>query len=87
MALKRINKELTDLGRYVYASPLTAAIKTEALWWGWSAQAGLHARSSITSSEEQRRGGYIVLTSYFITVIHRPLAQRVLSEMIWYVVH
>jgi hypothetical protein len=34
MALKRINKELTDLGRYVYASPLTATIQTKSLWWG-----------------------------------------------------
>jgi len=82
MALKRINKELTDLGRYVFLL-FTAAVCPAS---GATGKAGSFTGSSITSLWGSRCfKGDVVLTFFCSVVTHRRRALQALSEMIWYV--
>jgi hypothetical protein len=88
MALKRINKELTDLGRYVN---FDIALQLHRLWASGGA-VRRNAGSSVHPSafpahdlELEERLKNIFTDCDFLIVIHRPPALLDLLEMIWYV--
>lgn len=86
MALKRINKELTDLGRYVYDFSFTAALKKEVIVVGCIAS-GVPGNiiNNFTFEGRIHNEEDHLADDNSIVVTHRPPAQQVLSEMIWYV--
>ena len=87
MALKRINKELTDLGRYVISFPSTARLACSLLL-AWAATwqrpgARPYARTRRCCFARRPRVEYLADTLPLVTL---PLPVRLaLLEMIWYV--
>ena len=81
MALKRINKELTDLGRYVLPS---LAATLPALFARMTARSAGRRQTRCTSAAARRccfKCSELTLT---VVILPRP-ALPVPSEMIWYV--
>jgi hypothetical protein len=78
MALKRINKELADLGRYVSFGLLRLSL-AGLLVGPCSGVCGRKIKDDINLSIRY------LLTAGLATVTHRLLAPQDLSEMIWYV--
>lgn len=83
MALKRINKELTDLGRYVFPC-LDRHQETNTLV-GAAAQAGFHENHQQLHNHDRTIIVDALLTFDLFVVTHPRPALLVLSGKIWYV--